>query len=170
MSRSSSRLAAAALCAAIAAAPAWADPGLDEVALLAGIFDVGESAAVFEAGAEARFTPFLSGERPVSWRLALAAGAIVTGDDGAYGWGGFRLELPLGDRFSLVPHVGAGLYDRGDGKDLGGAIQFRSGLEGAWLLTPRMRLGLVYYHLSNAGLERPNPGSESLSLVWAGSF
>jgi hypothetical protein len=61
----------------------------------------------------------------------------------------------------------AGYYERGDEKELGGSVQFRSGLELSYRLSPAHSVGAVFYHLSNAGLERPNPGSESLVLFWA---
>jgi hypothetical protein len=88
-------------------------------------------------------------------------------DGGLYGYAGFRLEVPVGRRWLVVPQTAGGVYDRGDGKELGGSIQFRSGLELAYRLTEAHSLGAVFYHLSNSGLERPNPGSESLALVWS---
>jgi hypothetical protein len=64
-----------------------------------------------------------------------------------------------------VPFTGAGLYEEGDGKDLGGPVEFRSGLEVAVRAGARWWVGLSYYHLSNAVLYDRNPGEESLVLV-----
>ena len=53
---------------------------------------------------------------------------------------------------------------------LGGHFHFRSGLEASYRLGRRQRLGLLFYHLSNAGLRELNPGEESLVAQWTLSF
>jgi len=76
--------------------------------------------------------------------------------------------VPGFDAFeSRLGSPAAGVYDRGNDKDLGGSIQFRSGLELAYEMNPGSRVGAVFYHLSNAGLEPNNPGSESLVVFWS---
>jgi lipid A 3-O-deacylase len=71
-------------------------------------------------------------------------------------------------RWQIVPFTGVGLYEPGDGgKALGGVVEFRSGLEISVNVNPRSRVGLAFYHLSNAGIYDANPGSESLVLSWS---
>ncbi len=141
-------------------------PALSEVALWAGRFDAFETEATNEAGLELRYRPFWRGSAPFAWRLEPAWGAMATDEHAAYLWAGFRLELPLGRRWRLVPQSGAGLYRHGDDKDLGGPIEFRSGLELDLRVGAAHDLGLVLYHLSNAVLYEHNPGEESLVLIW----
>ena len=160
-------LAAALLAAAFAAAPAPAADLVDGFALSAGVFNVLNDADTAEGGFEARLRPLFEGAWSKPWVLRTAVGAMANTDGGLYGYAGFRLEVPVGERWLLVPQTAAGIYDRGDGKEIGGSIQFRSGLELAYRLDEAHSLGAVFYHLSNAGLERPNPGSESLALVWS---
>lgn len=148
------------------AAPAAART-FGELTLSAGGFDVVDrDDEAVEVGVELGLAPVAVGFAGRSLELVPVVGAMATGDSGLYGYGGLRLDLPLGRRFVLAPQLGAGLYEPGDGKDLGGAVHFRSGLELAWLATPRHRLGVALYHLSNAGLENSNPGSESVILTW----
>jgi hypothetical protein len=74
----------------------------------------------------------------------------------------YTLEGPL-DLY-LQGHVMPGLYFPGDGNDLGGAVQFRSGLELGYETPTGLRLGLSFDHRSNAGLKSDNPGLETLQL------
>jgi hypothetical protein len=85
--------------------------------------------------------------------LAPVAGALATSKGALYVYGGLRFDVPLG-------------YHREKGQDLGGAVQFRSGLELSYRLAGGSRLGVCMYHLSNGGLFRANPGSESLLLTY----
>ena len=61
-------------------------------------------------------------------------------------------------------HAMTGLYSRGTGVDLGGAIEFRSGIEVAYHLENGMRLGLGWDHLSNLEIYARNPGVEMVRL------
>jgi hypothetical protein len=92
------------------------------------------------------------------------AGLMATSRGTFYTYAGLRWDLPLAARWSLAPSFATGLYYRGTGagKNLGGALEFRSGLELSHQVGERTRLGITLYHLSNAGIERKNPGSESL--------
>lgn len=139
-----------------------------EVALAAGAFGVLDGdEAVGEAGMELRFAGAaarLFGERV--W-LEPAVGLTTNADGVLYGYAGFRMPFELGGGWRLVPQWAVGIYERNDGKDLGGAVEFRSGIELALRLGERQTVGLVVYHLSNAGIYRPNPGVESLAAVWS---
>ena len=54
-----------------------------------------------------------------------------------------------------------GLYRNGN--DLGSSIEFRSRLEIAYRVADRSRIGLAISHVSNAGIEGDNPGTNSVS-------
>lgn len=140
---------------------------VDGVALSAGLSRVLDGDRSAEAGFELRLRPLWEGTAERPWIVRPAVGAMATSDEAIYGYAGFRLEIPLSDRWLLTPQTAAGYYERGDGKELGGSVQFRSGLELAYRLNAAHSVGAVFYHLSNAGLERPNPGSESLVVFWS---
>jgi len=152
--------------AAATAGPA----GISAVALWGGRFDALENGSTNEVGAEVRFIPVGAGDVPVHWSISPALGVMRTSDDATYVHIGFRLDLPITDRFTLTPQFGAGHYHAGHGKVLGGHFHFRSGLEASYRLTERLRMGLLLYHLSNAGIREHNPGEESLVVQWAVSF
>lgn len=79
-----------------------------------------------------------------------------------YGHAGFYSDFDLGSRFILSPSISVGAYHDGDGKDLGGVIEFRSAIELAHRFYNKSRLGLQFGHLSNAHIYDSNPGEEFL--------
>jgi lipid A 3-O-deacylase len=112
-------------------------------------------------GLEYRFNPWQYGFRPT-------VGANLTTDGALYGYGGFHWDVPLVDNeLYLVPNFVAGLYSEGDGKDLGGAIQFRSGIELQYQMPNTHRVGVAFNHISNASIYDKNPGVETLLINYS---
>ena len=100
-----------------------------------------------------------------NWYAKPFGGIMATTDAAGYAYAGFMLDIFFGRRFVLTPNVAAGLYFDGDGKDLGSVIEFRSGIELAYRLDSRTRLGVAFHHISNASISDNNPGTETLTLV-----
>jgi lipid A 3-O-deacylase len=124
-----------------------------------------------EVGAELRFREvhlgflprFIPDFIPVLGAMRQSKGIV-------YGYAGFRLDVPVSERWVTTIGFGAGNYHHGEGKKLGGPVEFRSSIELARRFGESSRLGLALYHLSNAGLYEHNPGSESLVLDWTIGF
>jgi lipid A 3-O-deacylase len=93
-------------------------------------------------------------------------GVMMTAKGSGYLYGGLNFDLLFGDHCLIAPGFAAGYYWRGDGKDLGFPLEFRSGVELAWQFSDGRRLGIHFYHLSNASLAKRNPGEESLVLYY----
>ncbi len=68
------------------------------------------------------------------------------------------------ERTFLQFHAMAGLYENGGGVNLGGSMQFRSGVEIGYQAPNGTRVGLGFDHRSNAGIDSPNPGLETVHL------
>lgn len=66
-----------------------------------------------------------------------------------------------------IEYYAVAAYEDGEGKDLGHAIEFRSGLKLAYKLDISSHSGLGIYHLSSAGLGDKNPGEESVILSYS---
>lgn len=114
-----------------------------------------------EIGGEYRFTPVNYGIRPT-------VGLYVTTDGSVYGYGGVNWEVPVVDNeLFVIPNFMVGAYSEGDGKDLGGAIEFRSGLEVAYQMPNQHRVGLAINHISNASIYDKNPGAETLLINYS---
>lgn len=94
------------------------------------------------------------------------AGIEGTGEGGLWGGGGVLLDVFFGRRFVLTGSFGVGLYEEGDGKDLGSAIEFRSQIEAGFRFDDRSRLAVAFSHISNAGITDTNPGAEIVTLYY----
>lgn len=101
------------------------------------------------------------------WVFNPIGGLAVTTDGAVYAYAGISLDIFFGNRVVLRPSFAPGLFGRGDGKDLGSTLEFRSSIELAYRFDDRSRLGVEIYHRSNASIGRRNPGEESLMLTYA---
>ncbi len=96
------------------------------------------------------------------------AGASISSDPAYYFYAGFLSDFYFGRRIVATPSVAVGPYLKGSGKDPGHVFEIRSGLEVAYRFDDRSRLGVMFYHISNAGLgDDRNPGIEALSLSYS---
>ena len=94
-------------------------------------------------------------------------GGLITTDHGFHIYAGIRMDLYLTNKIVVTPSFAPGLYERGDGKDLGHAIEFRSGLDLAYRRTNGARIGVEFHHLSNASLDENNPGTETFLFTYS---
>jgi hypothetical protein len=93
-------------------------------------------------------------------------GVMATAKGSFYAYLGINFDLLFFDHLLFAPGFAAGYYAQGGGKNLGYPIEFRSGVELAWQFSDWHRLGLHFYHLSNASIGQRNPGEESLVLFY----
>lgn len=102
------------------------------------------------------------------WLFKPFAGVTATTNPAAFAYAGVLTDFYFGNRIVVTPSVGAGPYLRGGGKDLGHVFEIRSALEVAYRFDNRSRIGLMFYHISNAGLgDDKNPGAEALSITYS---
>lgn len=130
------------------------------LAFSGGVSNFNKSEKRFEAGLEFR-TPIHV------WKMAFATGLTVNDDKSAWIFAGLRRDFSLGGPWWITPAFGVALYEQGDGKDLGGPLEFRSALEIGHEWPSRKRLAFIIYHLSNAGIYDRNPGMNSLVLTFS---
>lgn len=149
------------LCAFTPAAHASETAPSPMIKLAAGYFDVFDDydAAVFRVD--------LRGNQQWFGHVDPFATLSVNSEGGVYGGVGLTGDLHLAPRWVLTPSFAAGLYGRGDSKDLGGPIEFRSGIEVAYKFQNDTRLGVELAHTSNAHVYDSNPGMETVMLTYA---
>lgn len=102
--------------------------------------------------------------------LSPIAGIEADTDSEIYGYAGILYDWNFADRFSFTPSFAIGAYDEGDGKDLGGTLEFRTTAEINYKVTPENRIGVSFSHISNAGIYDNNPGSEAVMAVFSHSY
>ena len=128
-----------------------------EVAVWAGIFEQDRPREAFELGFDVTL------KHDLIWGIKQTFGVMTTDDNAYYGFVGFRYTLPLkSERFRIDVSTASGLYENGNGKDLGGPIEFRSGLDLMLNLERGGYLSFGLYHISNAILYDKNPGANTL--------
>ena len=93
-------------------------------------------------------------------------GVMATATESVYLYAGLNFDLLFWDHFLIAPGFAAGYYSTGHGKNLGYPLEFRSGVELAYQTLDGHRLGVHFYHLSNASLGHRNPGEESLVIYY----
>ena len=125
-----------------------------------GAFDIGKDQTSGEGRLEYRSDLKL-------WIFKPFAGVMGTSDGGAYGYGGVLVDMFFGRRWVATLSFAPGYHAKGDGKDLGHELEFRSQIEVAYRFDDRGRLGLSFSHMSNASIGDKNPGAESLMITYA---
>lgn len=135
------------------------------ISLGVGYYDLFDDQAAGEARLEYRFS-----ESNKLFFFTPFVGVTATTDAATYGYVGVGVDVFFGRRWVATPNFAVGVYGNGDGKDLGHAVEFRSGLEVAYRFDDYSRLGLSFTHISNAGLDERNPGVESLVVVYSMPF
>jgi hypothetical protein len=123
-----------------------------------GAFDFLHNYTAAQGRVEFRFSQSLFFLKPLIGTFATTKGSVYT-------YGGFRLEIPLGGRFMLIPMATVGDYEKGGGKDLGNHVEFKTGAEIDVIFDNGIRVGPVFDHVSNAGIGKKNPGEENLLLM-----
>lgn len=155
------------LCVLFLAAAAETEAATDAFAFHAGSFDTFRGTESSLIGLEYHSEGLMatSGGRSIG-AVSLMTGGSITGRLGAYVYLGGRFEAPVGKRVSLAPSFAPGVFFAGRGKSLGGAIEFRSGIEVALRLNDGGAVGLGLFHYSNGTLYTRNPGSEALLGIY----
>lgn len=115
-----------------------------------------------------RYFHYANGPDPKTADFTLSVAPFIGGyvgtDQSLYGYAGFGFEFLVDQRFYAMPNTAIGAYERGDGRDLGSALEFRSGIELGYRGESGWQAGIAFHHLSNASIADENPGTEHLSL------
>ena len=92
--------------------------------------------------------------------LSPVSGFMLTENNAAYAYTGIQAKYNLG-KLNIIPSFTPGIYGKGDGKDLGHAIEFKSEIQLSFDIFSQSELGFSYNHISNASLGEKNPGANS---------
>ena len=101
--------------------------------------------------------------------LSPITGAMITADNATYFYTGVQAQYKLG-ALNFTPSFAPGYYNKGDGKDLGHALEFKTEIQLSLNLPKESQFGLSYNHLSNASLGDKNPGANSYMFNFLKTF
>lgn len=155
---SSPFMCAIAACLAFSASGAYAES--EYVSLSAGVFDIDDQAETAHFGLEYRGMPFYHGLLPI-------AGVAANVDGGLYGYAGLNWDITVHPNWIVTPTFAVAAYEEGSSRDLGGVLEFRSGIELDYRFENQHRVGLAVHHLSNAGIYDRNPGTETVMVTYS---
>ena len=101
--------------------------------------------------------------------LSPITGFILTQDNASYLYTGVQAEYKIG-KINFTPSFTPGYYNKGDGKDLGHSLEFKSELQFSVDLFSNTQLCFSYNHISNASLGSKNPGANSYMFNFMKQF
>ena len=100
------------------------------------------------------------------WIVAPFIGVMGTGKGAFYGYGGIGFDIVLAGKWIITPSAAVGYFSHGTGIDLGAHTEFRTGAEFDYRFDNLVRVGVGFYHISNASIGKENPGVELATLVF----
>ena len=96
-------------------------------------------------------------------------GAFITGDSSAYLYTGVEGQYKIG-KLNILPSFAPGYYEKGDGKDLGSVLEFKSEIKLGFDLGKNSQLSYSYNHISNNDWGDINPGSNNQHFSLSHNF
>ena len=85
---------------------------------------------------------------------------FYTGVEGQYGVGPVK----------ILPSFTPGYYQKGDGKDLGSVLEFKSEISLGFDLFEGSKVGYSYSHISNNTWGETNPGTDNQAISFSTKF
>jgi lipid A 3-O-deacylase len=96
-------------------------------------------------------------------------GAFMTGNSSVYIYTGIEGQYGIGP-LKILPSFSPGYYEKGDGKDLGNVLEFKSEIKIGLDLFENSQLGYSYSHISNNDWGDTNPGTDNQQITFSKNF
>ena len=96
-------------------------------------------------------------------------GAFMTGNSSVYLYTGVEGQYGIGP-LKILPSFAPGYYEKGDGKDLGSVLEFKSEVKIAFDVFENSKLGYSYSHISNNDWGEKNPGTDNQQITFSKNF
>ena len=101
--------------------------------------------------------------------LSPITGAMITADNATYFYTGVQAQYKIGS-FNFTPSFTPGYYEKGDGKDLGSFLEFKSEIKIGFDIFENSKLGYSYSHISNNNWGDSNPGTDNQQITFSKNF
>ena len=96
-------------------------------------------------------------------------GAFMTGKSSVYLYTGIEGQYGIGP-LKILPSFAPGYYEKGDGKDLGDILEFKSEIKVGLDIFENSKLGYSYSHISNNDWGKTNPGTDNQQITFSRNF
>ena len=149
---------------------AFADKGDSDVSFYSGTFDVIDKEGDDQTsllGIEHKNPnlfrdTFLGKFKPIS-------GAFMTGNNSIYLYTGIEGQYGIGP-LKILPSFSPGYYEKGNGKDLGSVLEFKSEIKIGFDIFKNSKLSYSYSHISNNDWGETNPGTDNQQITFSKNF
>ena len=98
-------------------------------------------------------------------KLTPLTGIFMTGDSSVYLYTGVEGQYDIGP-LKILPSFSPGLYEKGDGKDLGSVLEFKSEIKIGLDIFENSKIGYSYSHISNNNWGEINPGTDNQQITF----
>ena len=102
-------------------------------------------------------------------KFSPVTGGFVTGDSSIYLYTGIEGQYGIGP-LKILPSFAPGYYEKGDGKDLGSVLEFKSELKVGLDIFENSKLSYSYSHISNNDWGETNPGTDNQHITFSKNF
>jgi len=150
--------------------PALADEGNKEILVYTGTFDV-----IDKEGDDQTSLFGIEHKNPNLFRntflgkFSPVSGGFMTGDSSVYLYTGIEGQYGIG-KLKILPSFTPGFYEKGNGKDLGSALEFKSEIKLGFDIFENSKIGYSYSHISNNDLGEINPGTDNQQITFSKNF
>ena len=96
-------------------------------------------------------------------------GAFVTGNNSFYLYTGVEGQYGIGP-IKILPSFSPGYYEKGDGKNLGSVLEFKSEIKLGFDIFENSKLSYSYSHISNNDWGDTNPGTDNQQITFSKNF
>ena len=96
-------------------------------------------------------------------------GAFITGNSSLYLYTGVEGQYGIGP-LKILPSFTPGYYEKGDGKDLGSVLEFKSEIKVGFDFFENSKLSYSYSHISNNDWGDTNPGTDNQQITFSKNF
>ena len=150
--------------------PALAEEGNEEISFYTGTFDV-----IDKEGDDQTSLFGIEHKNPNLFRdtflgkFSPVSGGFMTGDNSVYLYTGVEGQYGIG-RLKILPSFTPGYYEKGNGKDLGSALEFKSEIKLGLDIFENSKIGYSYSHISNNDWGETNPGTDNQQITFSKNF
>jgi len=102
-------------------------------------------------------------------KFSPVSGGFMTGDSSVYLYTGVEGQYGIG-RLKILPSFTPGYYEKGNGKDLGSALEFKSEIKLGLDIFKNSNIGYSYSHISNNEWGDRNPGTDNQQITFSKNF
>ena len=102
-------------------------------------------------------------------KFSPVTGAFITGKNSTYFYTGVEAQYGIGP-LKILPSFTPGYYDKGNGKDLGDELEFKSEIKVGLDIFENTKIGYSYSHISNNDWGETNPGTDNQQITFSKNF